>query len=347
LPCFCRRPRAARRHRERVSKMAGSRDIVTDDLLQEFLAEARADLAGIQAVRERLRLHPNDPDLHRRLLELVHTAKGACGFLPLPRLEAVASAAADFLDAMRDGRVAATPGTSMLIFGLLDRMEDLLSGVGEAGEEPPGEDNALIRGMVRAIPRVMPAATAPANAAVAEPPSVIAIRGAAVVPPSRPERAAEPVPAAAEAPSEPQPEPQPELPSQSEPQPVRRAFLIFRAGGGFKAIDLADVAWLDVCEAAAIGADDDGESAEALLQGVMTRLIAVDGSPPDASDGARPVIVLAEGARRLGLVVDDIVDIFADLDDAAATLALGAEAAAAGQPPVIDLVDRIRFFAKD
>ena len=64
-----------------------------DDLLTEFLTETTESLDQLDVELVRLEQDPNDPGLIGNIFRLVHTIKGTCGFLGLPRLESVAHAA--------------------------------------------------------------------------------------------------------------------------------------------------------------------------------------------------------------------------------------------------------------
>jgi two-component system chemotaxis sensor kinase CheA len=57
-----------------------------DDLIQEFLAETTESLNALDLDIVKLEQNPNDKDLIGRIFRLVHTIKGTCGFLGLPRL---------------------------------------------------------------------------------------------------------------------------------------------------------------------------------------------------------------------------------------------------------------------
>lgn len=61
-----------------------------DDLLSEFLTETAESLSVLDVELIKLEQTPDDPDLLSGIFRLVHTIKGTCGFLGLPRLEAVA-----------------------------------------------------------------------------------------------------------------------------------------------------------------------------------------------------------------------------------------------------------------
>ncbi|WP_044431688.1 Hpt domain-containing protein, partial [Skermanella aerolata] len=63
-----------------------------DDLLSEFLTETSENLSVLDVELVRLEQNPNNPELLSNIFRLVHTIKGTCGFLGLPRLEHVAHA---------------------------------------------------------------------------------------------------------------------------------------------------------------------------------------------------------------------------------------------------------------
>jgi two-component system chemotaxis sensor kinase CheA len=58
-----------------------------DDLLSEFLTETNENLSVLDVELVRLEQNPNNPELLSNIFRLVHTIKGTCGFLGLPRLE--------------------------------------------------------------------------------------------------------------------------------------------------------------------------------------------------------------------------------------------------------------------
>lgn len=74
-----------------------------DDLLREFLTETAEslDVIDIELVNlSRIPITPRSDNIFR----LVHTIKGTCGFLGLPRLESIAHAAETLMGKFRDGK---------------------------------------------------------------------------------------------------------------------------------------------------------------------------------------------------------------------------------------------------
>ena len=115
-----------------------------DELLQDFLTETNESMEVLDVEIVRLEQHPNDPALLSNIFRLVHTVKGTCGFLGLPRLEAVAHASENVLGKFRDGELEVTPEAVTLIFESLDCIKRLLAALEETEAEPAGEDGGLI-----------------------------------------------------------------------------------------------------------------------------------------------------------------------------------------------------------
>lgn len=115
-----------------------------DDLLQEFLTETAENLGLLDRDLVTLERNPEDAELIRRIFRVVHTVKGNCGFLGLPRLERVAHHAENVLGKCREGKLKPTQATVSLILESLDRIKSITGGLAAAGAEPEGDDSALI-----------------------------------------------------------------------------------------------------------------------------------------------------------------------------------------------------------
>ena len=63
-----------------------------DDLLREFLTETNESLDVVDVELVKFEQDPNNEKILGNIFRLVHTIKGTCGFLGLPRLEHVAHA---------------------------------------------------------------------------------------------------------------------------------------------------------------------------------------------------------------------------------------------------------------
>jgi len=115
-----------------------------DDLLQEFLAETAESLAVLDVELVRFERESSDATILSNIFRLMHTIKGTCGFLGLPRLGAVAHAGENILGKFRDGELEVTPRAVTLILKAIDQIRLLLTEMETTGAEPAGSDAGLI-----------------------------------------------------------------------------------------------------------------------------------------------------------------------------------------------------------
>lgn len=115
-----------------------------DDLLSEFLTETFESIEVVDVDLVELEKDPNNKSILDNIFRLVHTIKGTCGFLGLPRLESVAHAGENVLGKFRDGEMEVTPEAVTLILNALDRIKDILDGLEQTQEEPEGDDSDII-----------------------------------------------------------------------------------------------------------------------------------------------------------------------------------------------------------
>src|SRR5688572_2971754 len=114
-----------------------------DDLLREFLTETNESLDTVDIELVRFEQEPNNAKILDNIFRLVHTIKGTCGFLGLPRLEALAHAAETLMGKFRDG-MPVTGEAVTLILSTIDRLKEVLGGLEQNEAEPEGEDKDLI-----------------------------------------------------------------------------------------------------------------------------------------------------------------------------------------------------------
>ncbi|MBY6261934.1 hybrid sensor histidine kinase/response regulator [Azospirillum sp. 412522] len=141
-----------------------------DDLLSEFLTETNENLSVLDVELVRLEQNPNNPELLSNIFRLVHTIKGTCGFLGLPRLEKVAHASENVLGKFRDGELTINPEAVSLILQALDTIKSLLAVLEATEAEPPGDDLPLIERLNLCAEGKLGASAPAAPAPVAAPP---------------------------------------------------------------------------------------------------------------------------------------------------------------------------------
>ena len=114
-----------------------------DDLLREFVTETNESLDVVDVELVRFEQDPNNARILDNIFRLVHTIKGTCGFLGLPRLESLAHAAETVMGKFRDG-LPATHESVTVILATIDRIKDILAALERDQREPEGADNDLI-----------------------------------------------------------------------------------------------------------------------------------------------------------------------------------------------------------
>jgi two-component system chemotaxis sensor kinase CheA len=158
-----------------------------DDLLADFLTETHEGLSAVDEALLRLERAPDDAPTLAEIFRQVHTIKGTCGFLGLSRLEKVGHAAETMLGLYRDGTLTVTPEGITLIFTAVDAIRKIVMGLEQNGQEPEGDDAAVIAALdaaARGEPLAVPAMPQPKAQSPAEAPPVAAPVSA--VPPPRP-----------------------------------------------------------------------------------------------------------------------------------------------------------------
>jgi two-component system chemotaxis sensor kinase CheA len=114
-----------------------------DDLLREFLTETNESLDVVDVELVKFEADPNNTKVLDNIFRLVHTIKGTCGFLGLPRLEALAHAAETLMGKFRDG-TSVTEEAVTLVLSTIDRIKEILGDLERTEAEPAGDDRDLI-----------------------------------------------------------------------------------------------------------------------------------------------------------------------------------------------------------
>src|SRR3954466_833625 len=114
-----------------------------DDLLREFLTETNESLDVVDVELVRFEQDPNNAKILDNIFRLVHTIKGTCGFLGLPRLEALAHAAETLMGKFRDGTSVPIAAVS-LVLTTIGRIKEILAALERSQSEPGGDDKDLI-----------------------------------------------------------------------------------------------------------------------------------------------------------------------------------------------------------
>ena len=143
-----------------------------DDLLREFLTETSESLDTVDNQLVKFEQEPNNAKILDNIFRLVHTIKGTCGFLGLPRLEALAHAGETLMGKFRDG-MPVTGQAVTVILSSIDRIKEILAGLEATEAEPEGNDRDLIDKLEAMVEQGMAAMAAGAAAPVADAPPLV------------------------------------------------------------------------------------------------------------------------------------------------------------------------------
>src|SRR3954467_2036886 len=143
-----------------------------DDLLREFLTETSESLDTVDNQLVKFEQEPNNAKILDNVFRLVHTIEGTCGFLGLPRLEALAHAGETLMGKFRDG-MPVTGQAVTVILSSIDRIKEILAGLEATEAEPEGTDRDLIDKLEAMVEQGMAAMVAGSAAPVAEAPPLV------------------------------------------------------------------------------------------------------------------------------------------------------------------------------
>ncbi len=122
-----------------------------DELYVDFVAETRETLEILSSELVLWEKEPRNLALIDNVFRFVHTVKGSCGFLDLPRLLKLSHAAEELLSTARDQKLTVTSGLVSSVLAIIDRISALTDAV-ETGASVVDNDAALIRLMLSHLP---------------------------------------------------------------------------------------------------------------------------------------------------------------------------------------------------
>ncbi|MGX7894624.1 chemotaxis protein CheA [Tsuneonella sp. HG222] len=115
-----------------------------DDLLADFVAEARDMMEALSGEIVAWEGDPADKARLDAIFRFVHTVKGNCGFFDFPQLEKLSHAAEDALADCRAGRRRADQALVTAVLAVIDRIAEMVDAIGAGEAIPDGDDAALI-----------------------------------------------------------------------------------------------------------------------------------------------------------------------------------------------------------
>jgi two-component system chemotaxis sensor kinase CheA len=115
-----------------------------DDLLGDFVAETRETLEALSGEIVAWELAPDDRSRLDAIFRFVHTVKGSCGFLDLPRLEKLSHAAEDVLADVRADRRRPDRALVSAVLAVIDRIAELTDAIESGRLLSDADDPRLI-----------------------------------------------------------------------------------------------------------------------------------------------------------------------------------------------------------
>lgn len=121
-----------------------------DELLEDFISETHETLEALSGQLIEWEKNPQDKALVDSVFRFVHTVKGSCGFLDLPRLLKLSHAAEDILSDARDGRIMPTAQLVSAVLAIIDKISDITNAM-ESGASVVDNDEQLISSLLSHI----------------------------------------------------------------------------------------------------------------------------------------------------------------------------------------------------
>ncbi|GAA0729528.1 chemotaxis protein CheA [Sphingomonas japonica] len=131
-----------------------------DELLQDFIAETRETLEAVSSEIVAWEAAPDDRARLDSIFRFVHTVKGSCGFLDLPRLQRLSHAAEDVLSQVRSGERTADAPLVSAVLAIIDRIGEIVEAIDAGAALDDSGEDALIAGLAPGAGAIAPVVVA-------------------------------------------------------------------------------------------------------------------------------------------------------------------------------------------
>src|SRR5690349_20154489 len=125
-----------------------------DDLLGDFVAETRETLEALSGEIVAWESSPDDKSRLDAIFRFVHTVKGSCGFLDLPRLGRLSHAAEDVLAQARAGNRFPDRAMVNAVLAIVDRIGELVEAIDSGTSLDDSGDELLIAALAEGAEEV-------------------------------------------------------------------------------------------------------------------------------------------------------------------------------------------------
>ncbi|MCS7150223.1 MAG: chemotaxis protein CheW [Caldimicrobium sp.] len=110
--------------------------MIEDDILKDFLVEAKDGIAKMEEEFIELERDKNNVEILKSLFRTMHSLKGAAGFFGFKSLEGIAHFAEDILSKLRDGVIEASEDIVDILLKCLDEIKFIVAYLEESKTEP-------------------------------------------------------------------------------------------------------------------------------------------------------------------------------------------------------------------
>jgi len=107
-----------------------------ESIMDEFLIECSEGIDRLDQEFVEIEKSPDDTALLGSIFRTIHTIKGTCGFLGLPKLENVAHGTENILSLMRDKKMDVTSDGITILLEAVDAIKEILAAIEESRSEP-------------------------------------------------------------------------------------------------------------------------------------------------------------------------------------------------------------------
>ena len=121
-----------------------------DELINDFLVETKESIEILDNQLVTLEQDPNNKDLLGSIFRIMHTIKGTCGFLGLPKLESVAHAGENIMDKIRNNQIPASSANVSAIIEAIDKIKSIVAYLEENRKEPEEDLKPIIEKLNKA-----------------------------------------------------------------------------------------------------------------------------------------------------------------------------------------------------
>ena len=128
-----------------------------EEIVLEFILEAREILDALDQDFVQLELKPDDPKLIGNIFRGMHTLKGSSGVFAYKRLEKLAHAAESLMSALREGTLQFDSNQASSLLKAVDIIRDIVTNIDLHRLEPEGNDDALVSNLLALSQGLVPA----------------------------------------------------------------------------------------------------------------------------------------------------------------------------------------------